>query len=359
MKMPKGIDRAPVVLVTGDDESVIRDTVVLIDRHLVGEADRDSCLEELTLGTGLDADASTQITVEHVVAAAQTPAFLTPRRVVVARHLGSLTTKDLVAPLVEYLGNPLETTVLVVVWDVAAGSGVRKGPPPKSLLAAVGECNGVIVDTSRGKKTAEWVTAQLSAESFRLDSAAVARLVDHVGEQPDVLVATLTNLRGSFGVGDVIRLEDLEPVLGVTGDVTPWTLTDAISEGDVDGALTALQRMLVGGGRHPLAVLATLFSYVGNLVALDGAAVTGRDDAARLLGGSPFVATKALAQARRLGSERVADLATLVAQADLDVRRSQLGSELVVEVLVARMASRSGTTRSGPTRRNEGRRTGR
>jgi hypothetical protein len=73
--MPKGIDRAPVVLVTGDDESVIRDTVVLIDRHLVGEADRDSCLEELTLGAGLDA--TTQITVEHVVAAAQTPAFLT------------------------------------------------------------------------------------------------------------------------------------------------------------------------------------------------------------------------------------------------------------------------------------------
>lgn len=343
MKLPKGLAKSPVVLVTGDDESVIRDTVVAVDRVLVAEMDRSSCLEDLSLRGGTE-DAN--VTVESIVAAAATPAFLSPRRVVVARHCGSLTTKEQVAPLVEYLGNPLDTTSVVLVWDVAAGSGARKGPPPKSLLGAIKACGGVVIETARGKKGTEWVSAQLAGESFQLDAAATARLVDHVGEQPNVLVGVLTTMRGVFGEGQIVGVADLEPLLGITGDVPPWDLTDAISDGDVAGALVTLHRMMVGGERHPLAVLASLTTYVGHLVALDGALLSGREDAARVIGAAPFVASKALAQSRRLGSERIADLATLVARADLDIKGgSKLDPGLVVEVLVARMASRSGTSR--------------
>ena len=57
-----------------------------------------------------------------VVDAAQTPPFLSDKRVVVARGVGRFLT-DEVAPLVAYVGNPLDTTDLVLV---AGGGKVAK-----------------------------------------------------------------------------------------------------------------------------------------------------------------------------------------------------------------------------------------
>ena len=60
---------------------------------------------------------------------------------------------------------------------------------------------------------------------------------------------------------------------------------------------------------------------------------------------SAYPAKKALAQANRLGSSRIARAVQLLAEADLDLRGSTgLAGEPVVEVLVARL-SRLGAPR--------------
>ena len=110
--------------------------------------------------------------------------------------------------------------------------------------------------------------------------------------------------------------------------------------GDAAGALAALRRMLSAGGRAAPEILAVLPRHVSSLLRLDGADVTGPEDAATLLGiRSPFVAKKVLAQSRRLGGDRIAQAVSLLADADLDVKgRSGLPSDLVLEVLVARLS---------------------
>jgi DNA polymerase-3 subunit delta len=108
--------------------------------------------------------------------------------------------------------------------------------------------------------------------------------------------------------------------------------------------------MVQGGGRHPLQVLATLETHVTRLVRLDGARATNEKDAAALLGlkGSTFPARKALEQSRALGSARVARALHLLARADVDLRgRSGQPAELVLEVLVARLAALSSRSRPG------------
>jgi DNA polymerase-3 subunit delta len=100
-----------------------------------------------------------------------------------------------------------------------------------------------------------------------------------------------------------------------------------------------LHRMLEAGGLAPIQVLTTLTGHFSNMLALDGANISGERQAAEVLGIPSFPAKKALEQSRRLGSKRIADGINLLARADLDVKgESGLPPEVLVEILVARLA---------------------
>ena len=82
-----------VHLLVGDDESILRAAVSELVHELVGSADRSLVVDEF------DGD---DVEIGSIVDAAQTPPFLTDRRVVLARDVGRFTS-DQVAPLVSYL----------------------------------------------------------------------------------------------------------------------------------------------------------------------------------------------------------------------------------------------------------------
>lgn len=322
---------APVHLVRGDDEVILRDAVRDLVRSLVGDDDPALCVEEVGRDRLAPAEGETSIT--PLVDAAQTPPFLSDRRVVVGRDLDMFTRADQVAPLVGYLGDPLPTTVLVLVWG--------SGRIPRSLVDAVRQAGGESVDTSPGRKLDGWVRDHVAGAGLRLDREATEQVVSWLGDDPQRLVGLLGTLVGSFGPGARLGAADIAPFLDEAGGVPPWELTDALDRGDIAAALDKLHRMLDGGGRHPLQVMATLHTHYARMLQLDGAPVAGEKDAARLLGlrGSTFPARKALAQARRLGHARLARALELLAGADLDLRGGKAWPEaLVMEVLVARLA---------------------
>ena len=145
--------------------------------------------------------------------------------------------------------------------------------------------------------------------------------------------------------------EDLAPYLGEAGNVPRYELTDAIDQGEPGTALVVLHRMLDAGGLAPVQVLATLHGHFANMLALDGDDVSSEREAAAVLGTAPYVAKKALEQSRRLGSTRIAEAIKLIAAADLDVRgASGLNAEVVVEILVARLARQTRPARSARQR---------
>jgi DNA polymerase III subunit delta len=217
---------------------------------------------------------------------------------------------------------------------------------------------GGVVDTSvgRGRERSQWLGEQLRHAPVRMDAAAARRLEAHLGDDLGRLTGLLETVSTALGEGAMVTLADLEPFLGEAGAVPPWELTDAVDAGDTAGALSALHRMMGAGGRPALHVLNTLHSHFSNVLRLDGAAVASGEEAASVLGTrSTFVAKKALARARELGSERVGEAIILLADADLDLKgRTALPPEMVLEVLVARL-SRLGRARA----RGPGARTGR
>jgi DNA polymerase-3 subunit delta len=323
---------APVYLVRGDDDVILRDAARELIHRVLGDVDAALAVDEIGRDRFQPADGS-EPSIAPLVQAAQTPPFLTDRRVVVGRDLDVFTRAEQVAPLVAYLEDPLPTTSLVLVW--------AQGRVPRSVTEAVKACGGEQVDTSPGRKVEAWVADQLRKAGLQLDRVATDRLVGWLGDDPQRLVGLIATLEGAFGDGARLGVDDIEPFLGEGGGVPPWELTDALDRGDIATALAKLRRMLDGGGRHPLVVMATLHGHYGRMLQLDGAGVGGETEAAELLGlrGSTFPARKALRQTRRLGHDRIVDAISLLAAADLDLRGAKAWPEdLVLEVLVARLA---------------------
>jgi DNA polymerase-3 subunit delta len=315
----------PVYLVRGDDAVLVADALQALVHRLLGGDDAGLVVEELS---------GDEYEIGAVVDAAQTPPFLTDRRVVVARDVNRFRTEDL-EPVIAYVGNPLDTTTLVL----ASGGG---GPISQRLVNAVKKAGHVIdAGTPRqGGDRRAWFKAKLQESAVKLDGRAGDLVMAHLGEDVSRLPALLRVLESAFGPGATVGTDDVEPFLGDEGGVAPWDLTDAIDGGDTEAALGHLRRMVAGGSRHPLAVLGTLHNHYSRILRLDGADVDEAGAAAALgITGSTFPARKALSQARRLGHDNVARAMELLAEADLALKGTMdWPDELVLEVLVARLS---------------------
>lgn len=320
-----------VHLLTGDDESIVRAKVHDLVGELAGDADRSLMVEEFD---GEDYE------LRVLVDAAQTMPFLTDRRIVVGRDVGRFTSEEL-APLLRYLESPLDTTELVL-----AGGGGRL---PKKLTDLVASAGGHIVDTNPPRKATDrqtWVRAEGEQHGLRLDGHAASRIAERLGEDVGRLDGILGVLRSTYGDGAKLTASDVEPFLGEGGGVPPWDFTDAIDAGDTSKALDLMGRMIHGGERHPLQVMAILHGHYGKLARLDGVDARSDTEAADAMGIKPgFPARKALGNYRRLGGGGVKRAVELLATADLDLRGdTDLEPEMVMEILVARL-SRLGAAR--------------
>src|SRR5438270_6701466 len=104
MTPPAGKDTAPVYLVKGDEPTLVADALHRLVTDLVGaEGDAALAVEDLT---------GDEPNIGPVLDACSTPPFLADRRVVVVREVGRFRSDD-VAPLIEYLADPMPTTTLV------------------------------------------------------------------------------------------------------------------------------------------------------------------------------------------------------------------------------------------------------
>ena len=332
-----------VYLLKGSDESLLANAVKEKVDELVGSGDASLMVEELTEAHYQLEDDT--FAIRRLVDAAQTPPFLTERRVVVGRHMGRFSKTADVEPLVNYFADPLASTDMVLVWEKGVSPAQRSLTGlPKPLKEALESVGAETIETGvpTGKGADMWLAQQIKLASVSLDRRAEQHLANHLGDDRSRVVPLLSTLESIYGTGATIGVEEIEPFLGDTGGVPPWELTDAIDSGKIDVALDKLSRMIGTGGRHPLQIMASLQTHYLRIARLDGAPVSGEKQAAQLLGikGSSFPAKKALTQSKRLGSGGAKRAIELLAEADRGLR-GEVGwpPELVMEVLVARLAN--------------------
>lgn len=326
---------AAAYFIKGDDSVLVAQALSATLDEIVGDDDPSLIVEDLSAEDNAPASAAES---------AGTPNFLAPRRVVVVREMGRFTANE-VQPLIEYLAAPMNTSVIVLT----SGGGTV----PTALVKAVQKAGEVIdAGAPRGKARTSWVLERLHDAPVKVDAAAARLIEGHLGEDIARLEPLITILTAAYGPGAKVGPAQVEPYLGDAGSAAPWDLTDAIDKGDPAAAIEALHRLLGGAGRHALGVMSSLHTHVARMARLDGANVASEAEAAALLGVAAYPAKKALTQSRRLGTDALLRMLILVSDADVDLRgRSSWSAELVLEVLVARLARAGRTSARAATRR--------
>jgi DNA polymerase-3 subunit delta len=335
----------------------------LLDR-VVGDEDRTLVVEQLTVpakrgdgaradGAGDDADdreGPTTSIVAAIVNAAQSPPFMTSRRVVVVHDYEQLGAAE-VEPVVAVLDDLLDTTVMVFV---AGGGRVAK---------ALGDAlKGAETVGPESEKTADVLAGAVAVAGLELRNDARALVHERLGDDAGRVGSLVDVLATAFGPGATLTADDVAPYLGEAGSVPPYQLTNAIEDGDVAGALAVLDRLLtVTSARqpkpmHPLQLHGMLVSRYRKLLQVDDPAVRSVADAHAALGGgkgSTFPAKKVLEASRGLGTDGLRQAIDLLAQADIGLKGAAgLPDGAVMEVLVARLAALHG--RAAPRRRRAG-----
>lgn len=323
-------DHIPVLLLKGSDDVLLSTMVTDTVNRLTGDGDMP-----------VDEFSGDDYSLSDLVMAASTVSMFGDR-VVLARNVGRFPSAE-VELLTAYMEAPSPDTTLVLVWEKAVAAGSRLERVPKKLTDAIAAAGGQVLTASipGGKGRSMWVDDQIAESGVRLSRRARQAVIDQLGDDLNRLIGLLNVLSASFGDAE-IDVDELDPFLGEAGSVPPWELTDAIDKGQIPVALDRLRRMMVGGERHALAVMASVRTHFDRMLRLDGAAVSGEKEAAALLGmkGSTFPAKKALAQSQRLGSKRLGRATVLLAEADAELRgRGGKPPEVVMETLVARLTA--------------------
>lgn len=333
------------VCVVGADATMVYDAVHRAVESALAGLDPAVALEDFTVRDVTQATGES--IVPAVLEALYTPAFLVERRVVVVRDAQALSASD-AAPLVEWMGAPTPSTVLVVAVV---------GAKSNRLVKAAGEVVDVAVGSGAATRT-DFVKSTFDSYRVGVDRGVAQRVAERVGDDVARVDALARTLQSIYGTAP-LTFEHVTPYLGDAGDVPAWDLTDAIDSGDAAKAIGVARRMLESRNRSALQMIAILQRHYLNVARLEGSPAATKEAAAELLGMNPYPAGKALALANRLGARRVASAVRWLAEADLALKGAQsyggrdLDSDLdvtdvtVIEVLVARLARLSAGARRG------------
>jgi DNA polymerase III subunit delta len=324
-------DPHPVYLVHGEDAGLVSQAVSELLATL-SSLDDDGAIPLEEYGEPARQEPGDAFALGAVLDACRTPPLFSSRRIVVLRDLALLDAAQ-TKEVATYVATPTDTAVLVLV------SPGKKAPAAVQKVVAA---HGLVIDPSPpsgARARSEWFAQRIKSAPVRPDHAALELLEEHLGEDFARLDGILTTLAAAYGTHSKVSADEIAPFLGSAGAVAPWELTDAIDAGDTDKAIRALNRLLGPGMRSPFQVLATLHRHFGAMLRLDGSGATNDKEAADLTGMSPFPASKALRNSRRLGHDRIARAIVLLADADVAMRgESGWPDHLVMEVLVARLA---------------------
>lgn len=318
-----------VTYVSGSDASLVAQGAHAQIRALLGDRDPSLVVEEFGGPT------AEEFEVGVIVDSLMTPGFLVDRRIVVVRDAGKLNAADAARLLAAFSAMPTSSLCVLV-----AGAGTV----PASLVTWVKEHGHIsATQAGTGKARTAWIADHVKDAPVRLTPRATEMLSQHLGEDLGRLEGIFQVLLSTYGGAVTIDVDELAPYLGDAGGVPPWDLTDAIDKGNASAGLEVLSRMLEAGGRAGPEIVSLLHRHFAQMLKLDGTSARSREEAAQILGSSPFPAGKALDRARTLGSAGITSALSLIATADVEVKgMSALEPSLVLEILVARLARLGG-----------------
>ncbi|MFH1467889.1 MAG: DNA polymerase III subunit delta [Pseudomonadota bacterium] len=324
LDLETGLER--VYLLYGDEALLIR-----------GAIDR---IAEAALAGGpaafnrVEGNAGSDGAVPGLLAQAQTPPMMGPRRLVVVRELENASPGDLEA-LMAYVGNPCPSSVVVMVGVKLppATGGVDLGQRLRNAVAKAGQAVKFATADQNPRAFAQQRAQEGGCElGFREAELLVAVVGPDLGQ----LAGEVDKLVAFVGGQGRIQASDVEEVCSVLAETAVFDLTDAIVRGEAGRALSIVDRLLAEENA-PARILPLIIWQVRQLVLIQDClrrGVNPYDEGIRM----PSAKLAAIRQSLQRHPIRVDRILDLLAGSMHTSRTSRADERRVLEALVLRLA---------------------
>jgi DNA polymerase III subunit delta len=297
----------PAYLIHGDDHGRISERRARL-REL---AERQSGAQGFELFEG------DQAVPDTVAAALNAMTFAIGRRFVIVDGAERWKDKEMDALTAALAGIAPDTTVTFFARE----DGRLKAP--KRLHDAVKKSGGDI-STEQSVKPWElpkWAVAQAKQLGLDLTPEAARMLVGHVGERQQRLLRELEKLALEFEPGAHLDADTVLELTAASAERKAWALADALLSGSPEAATRTLLQMRAQGERIP-GLIYWMSSRVRQAHQIARALDRGESQAQvkASLRMPPSAADKLIADARRIGAERLEQATCLIADLELASR---------------------------------------
>lgn len=245
----------PIYFLMGEEDFFIDEVTDYISKNVLKEEERDF---NQTTVYGDDT------TLPQIIIEARRFPMMAERQVLIVKEGqsvkgidGSDGDKDKESPWVSYSANPINTTLLVIVYR---GKTIDKR---KKFYKSL-EKNGVILESKRlyESKMPEWILSYVKSKGYDIQTAAAQVLVSHLGTNLTKIVNGLAKLMTLLPKGTTINGQHIEDNIGISKDYNIFELNKAIGMRDTTKAFTIVAHFARNQKDNPIQVVVSqLFTY--------------------------------------------------------------------------------------------------
>ena len=334
---------------SGDDDFTIRETLAGM-KESVGTPD----VRDVNIVT-LD----TNVSLDEFTANASTVPFLADKRLVLVEGLlgkferrggrrsgsGANGRKE----LSEWERLPLALADVPETTDVVFVDGRLSASNP--LLKLIQERVTARTFNPPGPRELRmWIADRARSEGAEIEERAIQALAETIGSDLPVLASELRKL-ALVAAGRAITAEDVDGMVSYAQESNIFASVDAIVEGRVSEALGLVHGLLEGGS--PTGYIITMIARQVRLLILAkeiGARRLSTGEASQRLRLSGYPLRKTLFQADRFSMERLVEIHRMLLEADLAMKSTGADDELILDTLIADIASQPSGGRPVDTR---------
>ena len=264
--------------------------------------------------------------IDGIMDAVQTHSLFADRRVVVIKDFDRINEKSF-ETISNYLGNPLETTILVMV----AAASFKKTKNYKKLIKLVKVINA---DNPGPETVRKWVKIFFQKQNIPISSEAVELIVESKGDDTTGLHMELEKLV-SFSDGEQIECSHVEQLVGRSVKETIFNLVDAINKRDAKWLFKIIND-LYDQKKQPHEILGYIGWYLRimqkiNMLKRKGVPESGIPAA---LGYNPGYARRLLFQSKKYPLSRIEKWNALLIRTDMDIKTGKKPAELALDMLL-------------------------
>ncbi len=321
-----------LIFVYGDDEFRVAEKVKMMKKAFREKFDP----------TGLNtvefpSETRSKIEVGDVLNAVRSLPFLGKKRLVVIRGLVEAMKKPEAKVWIDGFAGTPESTI-VIFWETCEPKAFEKKPLFEALKG-VGEVHVYPFPVLGDSALNRWVQERVAVRGGTIEPQALTSLVVRVGTdlwQMDQEIGKLV----AYASGTTITSVMVDGLVHASFEGKIFELIDAISQKRKAVAIRLLQEeRLAGTNDHYLLTMLgrQVRILLGARALLDENPGATKQELAQALGLHPFVAQKALAQARSSTLDNLIATHDLLFDFDQQLKTSQLNADLAVDLTAVRM----------------------